>query len=125
MALQQVSSLPAQPASALAIHPREIQTLRLHNHDTGSYETLYEVDSCSSDVVIFWTMTGTHVVPDSSIFTHQLHLTKHQHHTHQADMILGVSISYLTALSTSILRFPAHPASALTIHPRDTSSVIT
>ena len=24
---------------------------------------LYEVDSSSSDVVIHWTMTGTHVVP--------------------------------------------------------------
>ena len=33
-------------------------------------------------------------------------------------MIPGVSISYQTALSTSI-RLPAHPASALTIHPRE------
>ena len=30
----------------------------------ASYETLYEVDSSSSDVVIYWTITGTHVVPD-------------------------------------------------------------
>ena len=63
-------------------------------------------------------MTGTHVVPDSSMMSTHQHLAKHQHHTHQADMITGViSISYQTALSTSILRFPAHPASALTIHP--------
>ena len=49
--------------------------------------------------------------------THQLHLAN-------ADMIPGVSISYQTALSTSIRRLPAHPASALTVHPRDTSCVI-
>ena len=42
--------------------------------------------------------------------THQLHLAN-------ADMIPGVSISYQTALSTSARRLPAHPASALTIHP--------
>ena len=75
-------------------------------------------------------MTGIHVVPDrqqyyiglqqahtlyridsSMIGTHQLHLAN-------ADMIPGVSTSYQTALSTSIRRIPAHPASALTIHPR-------
>ena len=44
--------------------------------------------------------------------THQLHLAN-------ADMIPGVSISRQTALSTSIRRLPAHPASALTIHPRE------
>ena len=56
---------------------------------------------------------------DSSMMsTHELHLAKHQHHTHHADMIPGVSISYQTAHSTSILRLPAHPACALTIHPR-------
>ena len=49
---------------ALTLNPREIQTLRSHNHDTGSYDALYEVDSSGSDVVIYWTMTGTHVVPD-------------------------------------------------------------
>ena len=49
---------------ALNIHPREIQTQSSDNKDTGSYETLYEVDSSSSDVVIYWTMTGTHFVPD-------------------------------------------------------------
>ena len=75
-------------------------------------------------------MTGIHFVPDrqqyielrqahtlyridsSMIGTHQLHLAN-------ADMIPGVSISYQTALSTSIRRLPAHPASALTIHPRE------
>ena len=56
--------LAAHIVPALIIHPREIQTLSSHNHDTGSYETLYEVDSSSSDVVIYRTMTGTHVVPD-------------------------------------------------------------
>ena len=55
-------------------------------------------------------MTSTHVVPDRQ---------QHHEHTHQADMIPGVSISYQTALQTSILRFPAHPASVLTIHPRE------
>ena len=74
-------------------------------------------------------MTGIPVVPDrqqyiglrqahtlyridsSVIDTHQLHLTN-------ADMIPDVSISYQTALSTSIRRLPEHPASALTIHLR-------
>ena len=55
-----------------------------HNHDAGSYETLYEVDRSSGDVVIFWTMTGTHVVPNRQ---------QYDEHTHQADMIPGVSIS--------------------------------
>ena len=67
-------------------------------------------------------MTGTHVVLDRQQYdehTHQLHPAKHQHHTHHADMIPGVSISYHTAISTSILRPPAHPASALTNHPRE------
>ena len=59
-----IRRLTAHPASALTIHPREIQALRSHNHDTVSYHTLYQVDSSSSDVVIYWTMTGTHVVPD-------------------------------------------------------------
>ena len=75
-------------------------------------------------------MAGTHVVParqqytglrqahtlyriDSSMTgTHQLHLAA-------ADMIPGVSISYQNALSTSIRRLQAHPASALAIHPRE------
>ena len=56
--------LAAHIVHALTIHPREIQTLWSRNHDTGSYETLYEVDSSSGDVVIYWTMAGTHVVPD-------------------------------------------------------------
>ena len=34
------------------------------NHDTSSYDTLYQVDNSSSDVMIYWTMTGTHVAPD-------------------------------------------------------------
>ena len=50
---------------------------------------LYEVDSSSDDVVIYWTMTGTHVVPDRQ---------QCDEHTHQVDMIPGVSISYQTAL---------------------------
>ena len=54
----------AHTMHALTIHSREIQTMWLHNHDAGSYETLCEVDSNSGDVVIYWTMTGTHVVPD-------------------------------------------------------------
>ena len=59
------------------------------NHDAGSYETLYEVDSSSGDVVIYWTMTDTHVVPDRQ---------QYDERTHQADIIPGVSISYQTAL---------------------------
>ena len=74
-----------------AVHPidREIQTMWSHNHDAGSYETLYEVDRSSGDVVIFWTMTGTHVAPNRQ---------QYDEHTHQADMIPGVSISRQTAL---------------------------
>ena len=57
--------LAAHIVPALTIYPREIQTLWSHHHDTGSYETLYEVDISSGDVVIYWNMTGTHVVvPD-------------------------------------------------------------
>ena len=56
--------LAAHIVPTLTIHRREIQTLWSQNHDTGSYDTLYEVDGGSSDVVIYWTMTDTHVVPD-------------------------------------------------------------
>ena len=59
-----IRRLQAHPASALTIHPRKIQALWSNNHDTDSYGTLYQVDSSSSDVVIYWTMKGTHVVPD-------------------------------------------------------------
>ena len=72
--------LPAHLVSALTIHRRLKQALWSHNHDTGSYDTLYQVDSSSSDVVIYWTMTGKHV-PDRQQYdghTHQLHLAKHQ-----------------------------------------------
>ena len=37
--------------------------------------TINRQTNSSSDAVIYWTMTGTHVVPDSSMMgTHQLHL---------------------------------------------------
>ena len=67
--------------------------------------TVYQVDNSNNDVVIYWTMTGIHVVPDrqqyielrqahtlyridsSMIGTHQLHLAN-------ADMIPGANISY-------------------------------
>ena len=83
--------LAAHIVHALTIHPREIQTMSSLNHDAGSYETLYEVDSSSGDVVIYkyWTMTDTNVVPDRQ---------QYDEHRHQADMIPGVSISYQTAL---------------------------
>ena len=42
--------LPAHPVSTLTNHPREIQALWSHNYDTGSYDTLYQVDSSSNDV---------------------------------------------------------------------------
>ena len=48
-----------------------------------------ENSTCNNDVVIDWTMTGIHVVPDRK---------QYDEHTHQADMIPGVSISYQTAL---------------------------
>ena len=72
-------------------------------------------------------MTGTHVVLDRQQYDGHTPITscktpsRHDclHHTHHAGMIPGVSISYKTALSTSIRRLPAHPASALTIHPRE------
>ena len=48
--------------------------------------------------------------------TRQLHLAN-------ADMIPGVSISYQTALSTSIGRLAAHPASELTIHLREVQAL--
>ena len=71
--------LATHTVPALTIHPREIQTLCSHNHDTGSYDTSYEVYSSSNDVVIYWTMTGTHAVPDSPrmMSIHQIHLAKH------------------------------------------------
>ena len=104
--------LVAHLVPALTIHPREIQTLWSQNNDTGSYDTLYEVGSSSSDVVIYWTMTGTHVVPD-----------RRQYDAHTNNYILQntkyFSVSYQTALSTTIRRWPAHPASALTFHPRE------
>ena len=70
---------------AMTIHPRDTNYVI----DAGSYETLCEVDSSSGDVVIYWTMADTHVVPDTQ---------QYDEHTHQADMIPGVSISHQTAL---------------------------
>ena len=122
--------LPAHPASALTIHPREIQALWSHNHDTGRYDTVYQVDNSNNDLVIYWTMTGTHVVPgrqqrqahtlcriDSSM------MSKHQLHLANADIIPGVSILYQTTLWTSIRRLPAYPTPTLTIHPRKIQSL--
>ena len=63
-----IRRLPAHAASALTIHRREIQALWSHNRDTGSYDTLYQVERSSSDVVICWTVTGTHVVPDRQLY---------------------------------------------------------
>ena len=45
---------------ALTIHPREMQTMSSLSHDAGSYETLYEVDSSSGDVVIYTGLWQTH-----------------------------------------------------------------
>ena len=75
-------------------------------------------------------MSDIHAVPDRQQYiglqqAHTLYRTDssmigtHQLHLANADMIPGVSISYQTALSTSIRRLPAHPASARTIHPRN------
>ena len=49
--------------------------------------TVYQVDNSNNDVVIYWTMTGTHVVPDRQ---------QYDEHTHQANMIPDVSISNQT-----------------------------
>ena len=69
----------------MTIHPRDTNYVI----DAGSYETLCEVDSSRGYVVIYWTMTNTHVVPDRQ---------QYDEHTHQADMIPGVSIWHQTAL---------------------------
>ena len=44
--------------------------------DTGSYDTVYQVDNRNNDVVICWTMTGIHVVyriDSSSILDYNKH----------------------------------------------------
>ena len=67
-------------------------------------ETLCEVDSSSGDVVIYWTMTSIHVVPDRQQYTglrqaHMLYridismIGTHQFHLTNVDMIPGVNIS--------------------------------
>ena len=106
--------LSVNPASALTIFPRE--PLWSQNHDTGSYDTVYQVDNSNKDVVIYfksWTMTGIHVVPDRQQYDRRTLITscRRRYDT-------WCKYSYQTALSTSIRRLPAHPASALTIHPR-------
>ena len=83
---------------------------------------------------MFWTMTGAHVVLDRQQYiglrqAHSLYridssvTSTHQLNLANADTIPGVSISYETALSTSIRRLPAHPTSALTIDPRKIQSL--
>ena len=100
-----IRRLPAHPASALtSLFILEKYKLCDHiNHDTGSYDTLYQVDNSSNDVVIYWTMIGTHVVPDRQQYDGHTPITSCKT---QIDMIPGVSISYQTALSTSIRRLP-------------------
>ena len=102
--------LAAHIVYALTIHPRDIQTIWSYNHDADSYETLCEVDSSGGDVnsdildyssmmssdMIYWTKTGTHVVPDRK---------QYDEHTHKADMIPRVSISYQTALKEVFFDF--------------------
>ena len=51
--------LAAHIVHGLTIHPREIQTMSSLNHDASTHETLFEVNSSSGDVVIYWTMTDT------------------------------------------------------------------
>ena len=64
-----------------------------------------ENSTCNNDVVIDWTMTGIHVVPDRQqyIGLRQVHtlyridnimIGTHQLHLANADMIPGVNISY-------------------------------
>ena len=72
---------------AMTIHPRNII-------DAGSYETLCEVDSSSGDVVIYWTMTDTHVVPDRQ---------QYDEHTHQADMIPGETLCEVDSSSGDVV----------------------
>ena len=105
-ALSTILQFPAHPASALALHPNEMQALWWQNHDTGSYETVYQVDNSNNDDVKYWTMTGIHVLPDKQQYiglqqahalyridssmkgTHQLHLAN-------VDLIPGLSIKPL------------------------------
>ena len=61
----------------------------------------YQVDSSGSDVVMYWTVKGTHVVPDIQQYDGHTPITSCKtpsrqddvrlHHTHHADMIPGAS----------------------------------
>ena len=70
---------------AMTIHPRNII-------DASSYETLCEADSSSDDVVIYWIITDTHIVPDRQ---------QYDEHTHQADMIPGETLCEVTAVAVT------------------------
>ena len=69
-ALQKTSFLRflAHPASTLTIHLGE--RYKLYDHRTTTHTaamiqyTWYQVDNSNNDVVIYWTMTNIHVVPD-------------------------------------------------------------
>ena len=71
---------------AMTIHPRNII-------DASSYETLCEADSSSDDVVIYWIITDTHIVPDRQ---------QYDEHTHQADMIPGETLCEVDSSSGDV-----------------------
>ena len=72
---------------AMTIHPRNII-------DAGSYETLCEVDSSSGDVVIYWIITYTNIVPDRQ---------QYDEHTHQADIIPGETLCEVDSSSGDVV----------------------
>ena len=71
---------------------------------THGYDIVYQVHN-SNNVVIYWTMTNIHVVPDRQQYiglrqAHMLYridrsmIGTHQFHIANVDMIPGVNISY-------------------------------
>ena len=72
---------------AMTIHPRNII-------DASSYETLCEADSSSDDVVIYWIITDTHIVPDRQ---------QYDQHTHQVHMIPGGTLCEVDSSSGDVV----------------------
>ena len=54
--------------------------IKLNNH-AGSYDTLYLVGNSNSDVVTYWTMIRTHVVPDRHQYDGNTPITSYLVHT--------------------------------------------
>ena len=54
---------------------------------------MYQVDSSSSNVVIYWTITGTHVVPDRQQYREIKALRSHNDDTGSYDTLYQVDSS--------------------------------